>query len=112
VSYINNNTAGQILFGNSRIRTYFAIVLTPPPGATFAGNSAEWILEVPGGEQNSSLPKFTPVTFNLAAACNPTTGVSCDSGDTLNIETAEALPEILTATTFGENYSVTIDYIG
>jgi hypothetical protein len=64
-----------------------------------------------GGEMNSSLPKFTPVTFNYAVACNSTTTVCCDNGDTLKIEVAEGLNQVLTATTLGED-SVTITFTG
>jgi hypothetical protein len=45
--------------------------LRPPPGASFAGESAEWIMECPGAAYDrSTLPKFSKVTFTNAGACD------------------------------------------
>jgi len=62
---------------------YFGKLLNPPPGATFSGNSVEWIMEAPGGgyPSNYILPQFTPVNFTDCLAsggtqvANPTNGV-------------------------------------
>ena len=47
------------------------LILRPPTGASFAGESAEWIMECPGAAYDrSTLPKFSKVTFTNAGACN------------------------------------------
>jgi hypothetical protein len=72
---------GEIIFGNVDRRQYFSMVLAPPPGASFSGNVAEWIMEAPNtGEPNTSLPRFTPVVFSAALA----TGQSTTTGDPAN----------------------------
>ncbi len=69
VQYING-VAGQLNFGNQTTGQHTTITLVPPPGATFDGDSVEWIMEAPdGGEPISSLPKFTPVAFTGALGC-------------------------------------------
>jgi hypothetical protein len=78
---------GEILFGNTTRGHYFSIVLAPPPGAAFSGNSAEWIMEAPNtGEPGTSLPRFSPVVFSTAFA-SASAGGSGDpaNGDTTNI---------------------------
>jgi hypothetical protein len=78
---------GEVLFGNTTRGQYFSLVLAPPPGASFSGNSAEWIVEAPGkGEPGTSLPRFSPVVFSTAFA-SATAGGSGDpaNGDTTNI---------------------------
>jgi hypothetical protein len=73
VQYINNNTAGYLYFANQTTGHHFSITLTPPPGASFNGDSMEWIMEAPdGGEPSASLPSFTPVQFTTALGCNAT----------------------------------------
>ena len=69
--YTSDNTAGTLTFANLTTGQYVPpITFAPPPGAGFNGNSAEWILEAPGGgEPGSSLPAFTPITFTWAAGC-------------------------------------------
>jgi hypothetical protein len=82
VYYVNGQ--GQLIFGNTTRGKYINIVLAPPPGATFSGNSAEWIMEAPNkGEPGTALPSFTPVVFSSAfstgagnAIGNPATGDS------------------------------------
>jgi hypothetical protein len=60
----------QLYFANDTTGEHFSITLAAPPGATFDGNTAEWIMEAPdGGEPVSSLPAFTPVTFTDAICC-------------------------------------------
>jgi hypothetical protein len=111
VQYINNNSAGYIYLANQTTGHHFSITLAPPPGATFKGNSVEWIMEAPdSGEPESSLPKFSPVQFTSAIACGPngTTG-NPQNADTANVESISN--QVLTSVTVG-NYSVTIDFIG
>jgi hypothetical protein len=61
-------THGSILLINDTTKQKFQIILTPPPGANFEGNTAEWITEAPdGGVPTSLLPKFTDVTFSGSA---------------------------------------------
>jgi hypothetical protein len=105
------NSAGQVSLANETTGQHFSMTLAPPPGATFKGNSIEWIMEAPdGGEPESSLPKFTPVTFTDAIGCgagnvygNP------QNGDTCNIENAAG--KVLTSVTVG-NYTATINFVG
>jgi Peptidase A4 family len=42
VQYINNRTAAQISLANDTSGEHFSVVLTPPPGASFDGNSARF----------------------------------------------------------------------
>jgi hypothetical protein len=111
VQYVNNNTAGYIYFANETTGQHFSITLAPPPGATFAGNSIEWIMEAPdGGEPVTALPKFTPVQFTSAIGCSASGAVGNPStGDTSNIETTSA--KVLTKVAVGSD-TVTIDFIG
>ncbi|HYA17775.1 MAG TPA: G1 family glutamic endopeptidase [Bryobacteraceae bacterium] len=107
----NGTASGSISFANENTGKHFSITLAPPPGASFNGQSCEWILEAPdGGEPISSLPKFTPVTFTSALACGPGNAVANpQSGDILNIESAGG--RILTKTTVGTD-TCTIGFIG
>jgi hypothetical protein len=67
VQYINNQTAGSIVFINRKTFQKFSITLAPPPGASFSGSCVEWIMEAPnGGEPFVSVPAFTPIVFNPA----------------------------------------------
>jgi hypothetical protein len=87
VQYTNNNTAGYISFANQDTGQHFSITLAPPPGASFSGQSVEWIMEAPdGGEPNSSMPRFSPVVFTSALACGANnTSANPASGDILNL---------------------------
>jgi hypothetical protein len=101
---------GEILFGNMDRGHYFSIVLAPPNGASFNGDTAEWIMEAPnGGEPKTSLPNFTPVVFSTAFANGPsnTTGNPAE-GDTTNIRLFDT---IMTSVSL-QQYAVEIDYIG
>jgi hypothetical protein len=110
VQYVNNKTAGYIYFANEATGQHFSITLVPPPGATFTGNSIEWIMEAPnGGEPKTALPRFTPVTFTSAIGCGPARYGNPQNGDTTNIQDASG--KILTAVKVG-NYTATIDFIG
>jgi len=84
IQYVKSNTAnigdptpptgpyafGGILLVNMRTNQSVNLYLPPPTGASFAGETAEWIMECPVGG-TGSLPKFTPVNFTTAAACVP-----------------------------------------
>jgi Peptidase A4 family len=99
---------GYIVFVNMTTGKGGAVLLAPPPGATAAGNTIEWIMEAPdGGEPTSSLPKFTPFVFSVPG------GGSGDPnnpqiGDTLNIENVAG--QVLTSVTVG-NDTVAINFI-
>jgi hypothetical protein len=110
VQYVGK-TAGSIYLANEATGKHFSITLAPPPGATFSGNTVEWIMEDPdGGEPGTALAKFTPVVFTSAMACNSSSAINNPSSDsTCNIETTGG--KALTKTTLG-NYTVTIDFIG
>lgn len=110
VQYIGN-TAGYIYFANESSGQHFSIALAPPPGATFDGNSIEWIMEAPdGGEPITALPKFTPVAFTSAIGCGVSGALgNPQNGDIANIEDASG--KVLTAVEVG-NYAATIDFIG
>jgi hypothetical protein len=110
VMYVSNHTAGQVYFANEATGQYFSITLAPPPGATFSGSSAEWIMEAPDkGEPTASLPIFTPVVFTSAICCGPN-GVAGNpsGGDTFTIV---GFGTTLTSVTLGLD-TVTIDYAG
>jgi hypothetical protein len=110
VQYINNKTAGYIYLANEATGQHFSITLAPPPGATFAGNTVEWVMESPdGGEPESALPKFTPVNFTSAIACGPAGFGNPLNGDTVNVETDTG--KVITSVTLA-SYAVTIDFIG
>lgn len=114
VQYIGN-TAGYIYFANESTGQHFSITVAPPPGATFDGNSIEWIMEAPSGGEPVvpsmiALPKFSPVAFTSAIGC----GVSGALGNPLNGDTAnieDASGKLLTAVQVG-NYRATVDFIG
>jgi hypothetical protein len=110
VQYIGS-TAGYIYFANESTGQHFSIALAPPPGATFDGNSIEWIMEAPdGGEPITALPKFTPVAFTSAIGCGVSGALgNPQNGDTANIEDASG--KVLTAVSVG-NYATTVDFIG
>ena len=114
VQYVSS-VAGQINFANQTTGQHFSITLAPPPGASFSGNSAEWIMEAPdGGEPTSSLPRFTPVNFTSAFSCaagGKTVGNPL-SGDTWTLVNFSANPpKTLTAETLG-NDAVTVTFAG
>jgi len=114
VQYINN-VAGQINFANQTNGQHTSVTLVPPPGATFNGNSAEWIMEAPdGGEPVSSLPRFTPVNFSTAFACGAdgrTVG-NPQKGDKWTVSNFSVNPaKTLTAETLA-NTAVTVTFVG
>jgi len=105
-------TAGHLYFANLTTNSPpLSITLAPPPGATFSGNSAEWIMECnDGGEPANSLPAFTPVDFSGGVACSAT-GPSANpqTGDNFIIQNGAS--KNLTQTTLG-NGTVVIKFIG
>lgn len=116
VAYVGNDssnppyTAGQISFANFSAGQSFQITLAPPPGASFSGNCAEWIMEALGvGGTIASLPSFTPVQFSNADCYNTLTSTTGNpaTGDTWNITDAEG--DALTSVTLGA-YELVIDY--
>ena len=103
--------SGSITFANNTTGQSFSITLAPPPGATFAGNTLEWIMEAPGGgEPDFSLPKFTDVNFTRAIGCGAEDAVANPAtGDVVNVETSSG--KQITAVTLG-NETVTISFTG
>ena len=102
--------SGKVTFGNLTTSRAFSLVLLPPPGASFLGESAEWIMEAPDfGEPISSLPKFGETTFTQAKCSGPV-DVTGDpvQGDVRNIR---GFGKTLTSVTVAPN-TVTIDFIG
>jgi hypothetical protein len=69
VQYVDNNTMGLYMIGNLTTGANASFAVPPPPGAEMLGNTAEWILECPGGVPNNSLPQFTTVQITSAIAC-------------------------------------------
>lgn len=100
-------TFGYIWLANQTTGKHFTIVLAPPPHADFNGDTVEWIMEDPdGGEDASSLPKFTPVIFTNAIACTAAGGTNNPANcDTLNIATSGE--RALTSTSLGD-YTATV----
>ena len=114
VVYVNyvSKTAGQFYFGNLTTGLHFSLTLAPPKGATFAGNTVEWIMEDPDGGEASetALVKFTPVVFTNAIACTAAGGTNNPASDnTCNIQTTGG--KVLTKVTTGTD-KLTIDFIG
>ena len=103
-------TAGYLWLANRTTGKHFAIVLAPPPTATFSGESVEWIMEDPDfGEDATSLARFSTVTFTSAIACTAAGGTNNpENCDIVNIETT--LERVLTSTSIG-NYTTTINCV-
>jgi hypothetical protein len=103
--------AGYIILENETTGKVISLILWPPPGATFAGNSIEWIMEAPdGGLPTSSLPKFTPVRFTSAIGSTPYNTVGNPKfSDTVNVQNGAGT--VLTSVTLGPE-SAEIDFIG
>ncbi|MFF9819304.1 G1 family glutamic endopeptidase, partial [Streptomyces sp. NPDC014006] len=104
------NGQGYVMFGNVDRGRYFNIQLAAPPGASFSGNSLEWIVEAPNtGEPGTSLPRFSPVNFSTAFGSDPSGTVAADpsTGDTTNIT---AFGRSLTSVTLATD-SLTVNYV-
>ena len=104
------NGQGYVMFGNVDRGRYFSIQLAAPPGASFSGNSVEWIVEAPNtGEPGTSLPRFTPVNFSAALGSDVNATVTADpnTGDTTNIT---AFGRFLTSVTLATD-ALTVNYL-
>ncbi len=104
------NGQGFVMFGNVTRGRYFSIQLAAPPGATFGGNSVEWIVEAPNaGEPGTALPRFTELDFSAATGsdANGTTGADPQNGDSTEIV---AFGRPLTDVTLGMD-SVKVRYL-
>ena len=104
------NGQGFVMFGNVTRGRYFSIQLAAPPGATFSGNSVEWIVEAPNtGEPGTALPRFTEVVFSSAVGsdANATTGADPENGDSTEIV---AFGRLLTEVALGMD-SVKVGYL-
>ena len=103
--------AGYVEMANQATGQHFSITLAPPPGATFDGDSIEWIMEAPdGGPPISSLPSFTPVNFTSAVGCGPNNAVG-NPQSALPVNVVNTSNTFLTSVTLGSN-SVTINFKG
>jgi hypothetical protein len=113
IQYFPNQQAGSISFGNSTTNENFAITLAPPPGASFSGACAEWIMEAPdGGEPTSALPSFTAVTFIDAQACTSDQDVSqADPNSGILVNLIDTSGTVLTSTSATDS-TATITFIG
>jgi hypothetical protein len=100
---------GILRFVNATTGQHFSLTLEPPPGASFRGRSAEWIMEATGGDEPASyLPKFTPVQFTSAICCGANTVSDTVNADTWNITRGG---QMLTSVT-PDHDAVTIEYVG
>jgi hypothetical protein len=105
-------TAGTISFVNQTRAPNkpFNITLVPPPGASFRGNCAEWIMEAPdGGLPIAALPKFTDVKFSGAKCFN----AANQPGDPKNADTFNVVfgGKTFTAVTLASD-AVTVSFKG
>jgi Peptidase A4 family len=100
---------GILRFVNATTGQHFSLTLEPPPGASFRGRSAEWIMEATyEDEPTSCLPKFTPVQFTYPICCGTNMVGDTANGDTWNITRCG---QMLTSVTLDHD-AVTIEYIG
>jgi hypothetical protein len=101
---------GVITFVNQTQGFHFSVVLVPPPGAAFTGNTAEWIMEAPDfGEPISSLRKFSQVQFT-GTQCSGPGGASSDPSQG-NVWNISGFGKTLTAVTLATD-EATIDFTG
>lgn len=105
LQYINDKAAGQLYFANDATGQHLSLTLAPPPGANFAGDSIEWIMEAAYG-----LPAFTPVRFASAIGCGADrqTVANPHGGDYINIVCNN---KILTSVALA-NDEVTVTFAG
>jgi hypothetical protein len=113
VSYVLNNTAGQVYLANFTTGQYFSHIAPPPHGASFNASCVEWIVEAPNkGVPYTSLPAFTPVNFTQAfgwAAGDKAVG-DPQNGDYLEVLVPDTI-EPLTSVSLG-SLTVTIEFGG
>jgi hypothetical protein len=121
VQYLPISPFGYV-FGNVSLANFstgqvVGLLLTPPPGASFSGDSVEWIMEAPGGEPITSLPRFTDVIFTSCAGVD-SNGETGDPGSPglaqiLNIVTPNVNGELVPLTDAEvSSGTVTIEYTG
>jgi hypothetical protein len=98
---------GAISFVNLTNGQSTQFYLDPPPGSSFQGESAEWIMELPGAD--GSLPKFDPINFQTAGACNAQNSPSLlwKDGQLISLVDAQQITETTESAGAG---SVTINY--
>jgi Peptidase A4 family len=114
--YIGN--LGLIILANVTTGDAAQIFLAPPPGATAAGNTVEWILEsatVLNLGFEPALPQFTPVVFTSAVAYGPNNSTvgNPQYGNTYNINAQDPFTLgdwICTSVTTG-NETVSISFL-
>jgi hypothetical protein len=107
---------GGVLLVNVTTNKSVNLYLPPPTGASFKGDSAEWIMECPYGTAGGTLPKFSPIQFNQASACNVLdappggeVGVELQNADTIQFKDKYGSIE---AKSSGEPGQVDISYLG
>jgi len=113
---------GGVIVANVTTNKAVNLYLPPPPGASFAGDTAEWIIEcpygvsLPNGGDGGTLPKFTSIQFNEASACNvldatPESylGVELQKGTTIQFLDVYGNKETKSSGSLGE---VNISYLG
>jgi hypothetical protein len=105
---------GGILLVNVTTGKSVNLYLAPPPGASFTGDTAEWIMECRNGPANGTLPQFSSVTFQNAGACDVLdappggyAGVELQSGVLYNFQ--DSYGNVETNESAGEG-TVTINY--
>jgi hypothetical protein len=105
---------GGVMLMNMTKNKGHSLYLAPPTGASFLGDSAEWIMECPDGLAGDSLPKFSSVTFHTAGACNVgdalpggEIGIELQKADQVVFEDAEGVTETNVSADVG---TVTITY--
>lgn len=76
------NVSGTITLANLTSSKYYTKNLDAPTGVTMPGQTAEWVVEDPGGGYDStySLALFTPLTFT-SASCESSDGSTDVPGD-------------------------------
>jgi hypothetical protein len=119
VQYVGT-TAAQVYLANDTTGDRSpALTLEPPKDsngnvvASFAGSSAEWIMEVPdGGEPEHALPSFNGVDFTSAIACNRLATVvgNPENGDKMLIFGVPSGLQLTGVTLVNEE--VLIDFLG
>lgn len=63
--------AGHLFFANETSGQHFSITLRPPPGASFHGEAADWIVDAIELGDPASLPNLSPVHFGHAVCYGP-----------------------------------------
>ncbi len=105
----NNLANGSISMTNLSQNWTFSKTLAAPPGATFAGNTIEWIMEDPNShEPGTALASFTPVSFTMASGTDLHGGIgNPKNGAIWDLQLGTTL---LTTTTVGDD-SVLVNFL-